>query len=84
MKKKKRILLLFFLVLISVGYLIPQKKMMIPVEGATPADWNSESYWYYPWGRSVTHKGVDVFAKKGVKVVSSTCLKRNVIKMLAD
>ncbi len=44
----------------------------MPVEGATKADYNHESFWYYPWGRSVTHKGVDVFARKGTNVFSST------------
>jgi len=63
--------LIFFVILI-VGLLIPQN-LVIPVEGATKSDYNSKSFWYYPWGKSVTHKGIDIFAKKGTKVVSSTC-----------
>ncbi len=35
-------------------------------------DYNQESYWHYPWGKSGTHKGVDIFAKKGTAVNSST------------
>lgn len=51
--------------------MIPQN-LKIPVKGATKSDYNSKSFWYYPWGKSVTHKGVDVFAKKGTEITSST------------
>lgn len=34
-------------------------------------DFNQESYWHYPWGKSVTQKGVDIFEKKGTLVLSS-------------
>lgn len=44
----------------------------MPVEGASSADYNKNTFWYYPWGKSVTHKGVDIFAKEGTNVVSST------------
>jgi hypothetical protein len=64
-------IILFFLLIIIIGYLLPQR-MIIPVEGATSADWHPESFWYYPWGKSVTHKGIDIFASKGTNVISST------------
>lgn len=66
-----RKLLVVFAIIILIGFLIPQK-MIIPVEGATSADWHPETFWYYPWGKSVTHKGVDIFAEKGTSVISST------------
>ncbi|ELR72399.1 Peptidase family M23/M37 [Fulvivirga imtechensis AK7] len=44
----------------------------MPVKGATSKDYNGQSFWYYPWGRSVTHKGVDIFASGGTPVHSST------------
>lgn len=44
----------------------------MPVEKATKSDYNPESFWYYPWGRSVTHKGVDIFADKGTNIRSAT------------
>ncbi|NVK07837.1 MAG: M23 family metallopeptidase [Tenacibaculum sp.] len=44
----------------------------MPVNGATKSDYNPKSFWYYPWGKSVTHKGVDIFAKKNTKITSST------------
>lgn len=44
----------------------------MPVKGATKSDYNSKSFWFFPWGKSVTHKGVDIFAKKGTEINSST------------
>lgn len=66
---KKITFLLFTLLLI--GFLLPQNLKM-PVKGATKKDYNQESFWYYPWGKSITHKGVDVFAKKGNDVLAAT------------
>jgi len=59
------------LVIFIVGLLIPQNLKM-PVKGATKASYNSKSFWAYPWGKSVTHKGVDIFAKKGTEITSAT------------
>ena len=67
MKSSKRILFLFLI----LPLLIPQNFTM-PVEGASQSDYNKDSFWYYPWGKSVTHKGVDIFAKTGTGVHSST------------
>ena len=67
MKKK---IVIGFLVLVLAGFLIPQDFSM-PVEGATNNDYNQESFWYYPWGKSGTHKGVDIFASKGTNLNSS-------------
>lgn len=69
--KSKRKILIAIVIILSIGFLIPQN-FKIPVQGATSADYNSESFWYYPWGKSITHKGVDIFAKKGVEINSST------------
>lgn len=51
--------------------MIPQPLQM-PVKGAGKADYNPDSFWYYPWGKSVTHKGVDIFAAKGSEVYAAT------------
>ena len=59
------------IILLGIGFLIPQDLRM-PVENATRSDYNPESFWYYPWGRSVTHKGVDIFAAEGTSLISST------------
>lgn len=66
-----KILFRAFLIILLVGFFIPQNLKM-PVKGATAADYNHESFWYYPWGKSITHKGVDVFATTGTPINSST------------
>ncbi len=43
----------------------------MPVDGATKADYHPKTFWYYPWGKSITHKGADIFAKDGTIVQSS-------------
>lgn len=70
-KKKKKRFLRYLMLLLLIGLLIPQNLKM-PVKGASSKDYHPKSFWYYPWGRSVTHKGVDIFAKKGTIVNSST------------
>lgn len=62
---------LTILAIIIAGLIIPQRFSM-PVEAATRNSYNKKSFWYYPWGKSVTHKGVDIFAKEGTSVRSST------------
>ena len=44
----------------------------LPVQGATRADWNPRSFWYYPWGASGVHKGIDIFAPEGRPVLAAT------------
>lgn len=47
--------------------LLPQSLKM-PVDKATKNDFNAHSFWYFPWGKSVTHKGVDIFAKENTPI----------------
>ncbi|MDH5181884.1 MAG: M23 family metallopeptidase [Gammaproteobacteria bacterium] len=54
-----------------MGLILPEQPM-IPVQGATKNDWNRDSFWHYPWGKSVVHKGIDVFAPIGTPVISSS------------
>lgn len=73
-KKAKRVVKRAFgviAIILLIGYLIPQNCSM-PVKGAGSQDYHPESFWYYPWGRSGTHKGVDIFAKKGTPVLAAT------------
>ena len=58
-------------VLFCLGFAWPQRFVM-PVEGAGRSSFHPESFWYHPWGRSVTHKGVDIFARKGTPVRAAT------------
>lgn len=63
----------FFIVLIilTAGMLLPQNPVM-PVLNATASDYHPDSFWYEPWGKSGTHKGVDIFAKRGQEVLAAT------------
>jgi murein DD-endopeptidase MepM/ murein hydrolase activator NlpD len=63
--------LAILLIIAVVGFITPETHR-IPVAGARPADWNPHSFWHYPWGRSVVHKGIDIFAKEGVPVLAAT------------
>lgn len=72
--RKRRLARWFLLVafaIIAIGLLLPQR-MTVPVEGATPRDWNPDSFWHEPWGRSGVHKGIDIFAVEGRPVVAAT------------
>lgn len=64
-------ILLIFLVVVCAGLVVPEK-LAIPVEGASPRDWNHNTFWYEPWGSSGVHKGVDIFGAKGTPVQSAT------------
>ena len=68
MRKKIK---LFLLAIFIIGFILPQNLTM-PVQGATASDYNKDTFWYYPWGKSGTHKGVDVFAKKGTPIHAAT------------
>jgi peptidoglycan LD-endopeptidase LytH len=70
MRKSKKILLAIF-ILVIIGFLVPENFTM-PVSGASKSNYNQASFWYYPWGKSITHKGVDIFAKEGTQIHSAT------------
>lgn len=68
--KRRKVTIVIALLILAAGMLMPQY-VQIPVEGATSADYNPKAFWYYPWGKSITHKGVDVFAKEGTNVLTA-------------
>ena len=57
--------------ILAIGFLVPQQ-MIVPVKGATTKSWDEKSFWAYPWGSSITHKGIDIFADRDTDVISST------------
>tara|TARA_A100001234_G_C12575390_1_gene363680 strand:- start:416 stop:973 length:558 start_codon:yes stop_codon:yes gene_type:complete len=73
-KRKKRTRLDKFvntlIIFVFILLILPQS-FVLPVEGMKKNDYNQNSYWHYPWGKSGTHKGVDIFGRKGTNVVSS-------------
>lgn len=66
----KRIGVTILLVFLA-GYLIPER-LVIPVQDASVADWNKDTFWYEPWGASGVHKGIDIFAPRGKQVLAAT------------
>lgn len=68
-KVRKTLLVVVFF--IGIGLILPES-LKIPVTGATSKDWNHKTFWFEPWGSSGVHKGIDIFGKKGMEVVSST------------
>ena len=67
----KRKLSIAFISILALGLLLPARGA-VPVENATYKDWNANSFWYSPWGKSGVHKGIDIFAAKGTRVISSS------------
>ncbi len=63
--------LVVFIIFI-VGLITPDDRSLIPVKDATAKDWHEKSFWYYPWGTSGVHRGVDIFAPYGQPVIAST------------
>lgn len=70
MKKTLKRVSFLFLVLIITGFCLPEN-FTVPVKSASKGDYNQKSFWAYPWGKSITHKGVDIFAKSGTAALSS-------------
>jgi murein DD-endopeptidase MepM/ murein hydrolase activator NlpD len=68
---KKKLLGFAIAVIIVSGLLLPQQ-IMNPVLGADRKSYHPKSFWFYPWGKSGTHKGVDIFAKEGTAVRAAT------------
>lgn len=71
MKRFLKRLTLTALIILGVGFLIPQNLKM-PVVGAGTHSYNHETFWYGGWGSSIVHKGVDIFARKGTRMNSAT------------
>lgn len=67
---KKRIFFIFAAIL-ALGLLLPARGA-VPVENASNKDWHAHSFWAEPWGKSGVHKGIDIFAPKGTRVISSS------------
>jgi murein DD-endopeptidase MepM/ murein hydrolase activator NlpD len=69
--KKTKIGLTIIASIFFLGFMLPER-LAIPVLGATEKDWNHNTFWYEPWGKSGVHKGIDIFSPIGSPVISST------------
>lgn len=67
-------LLLMLPVLLASLLVAFEPRLAVPVAGATRADWNPGSFWHEPWGQSVVHRGIDIFADHGAPVTAPTDL----------
>ena len=68
---KGKLAICMLILLLAIGFMVPERKV-IPVQGATSADWNKRTFWFAPWGASGVHKGIDIFAKMNTPVIAST------------
>ena len=62
--------LIIILCILFLGLILPEK-LIIPVENANENSWDKDTFWA-PWGKSRVHEGIDIFAKEGTSVLSST------------
>jgi len=72
-KMKKRLFLYIFGVILSlivIGYILPAR-LVIPLKGAKTTDWNHQTFWYEPWGKSGVHKGIDIAAVNGQAIFAT-------------
>lgn len=67
---KRKGLKVFLLVFVVILFL--PEFPGIPVKGASAKDWNAQSFWFEPWGKSGVHKGIDIFGKMDTPIISTT------------
>ena len=62
-------LIIILLILMVLGYLIPSK-VVSPIAISDVTDIDAASFWYYPWGKSIVHKGIDIFCDSGTNIIA--------------
>ncbi len=69
--ERSKVVVVVIAVIFTAAFLLPENPV-VPVEGASTKDWNHQTFWYEPWGKSGVHKGIDIFSTAGTPVISST------------
>jgi peptidoglycan LD-endopeptidase LytH len=69
MHQKLKKFLFTILGFIFLGYAIPNNAVS-PIEKNAITKIDPESFWYYPWGESIVHKGIDIFCDGGTNILS--------------
>jgi peptidoglycan LD-endopeptidase LytH len=69
MYSKLKLVLLTIIFFIFLGYLIPTNAVS-PIDKNDVTKIDPESFWYFPWGGSGVHKGIDIFCDSGTTVKS--------------
>jgi len=54
---------------ILIGFLIPNN-FLSPIEKKNITKIDPESFWYFPWGESGVHKGIDIFCEEDTDILS--------------
>jgi peptidoglycan LD-endopeptidase LytH len=57
------------LIAILIGFLMPSNPIL-PIDKSDIIKIDENSFWYYPWGESGVHKGIDIFCDKGTSILS--------------
>jgi murein DD-endopeptidase MepM/ murein hydrolase activator NlpD len=68
-RRAGKVILGLFTSIVLLGFVVPEA-LVIPVKNATINDWNHNTFWYEPWGKSGVHKGIDIFGRTGTPVMS--------------
>jgi len=68
---KARILFGFVALAAAAESILPPSAFTQPVLGASRRDWNPQTFWFSPWGKSGVHKGIDIFATRGETVMAA-------------
>jgi peptidoglycan LD-endopeptidase LytH len=72
MKRFFKFLILFFITWSLENCIIAQS-LVIPVKGATPANWHGEYFWNCPWCKGDrVHYGIDIIKPQGTPVLAAT------------
>jgi murein DD-endopeptidase MepM/ murein hydrolase activator NlpD len=56
-------------IIILIGYLLPNNTSS-PIAKNNIIKIDPQSFWYYPWGESGVHKGIDIFCSVGTDIVA--------------
>jgi peptidoglycan LD-endopeptidase LytH len=70
MYKKIKFFILALLVFVFLGYLIPSNAIS-PIKKNAITKIDPESFWYFPWGESGVHKGIDIFCDSSTIITSA-------------
>ena len=67
---KKKIAIGILVLILILNLIDVKRKIIIPVENAKQLSWDKASYWHYPWGESIVHKGIDIFGDLNTNIIS--------------
>ena len=69
-KKAIKIILVTFFILLLFNVIDYYKIIEYPVDLNSETNFDSKSYWHYPWGENKVHKGIDIFGELNTPIQS--------------